>query len=101
MSRANLTGKTVEDANKELHIVVREPEDQVLSLDLQHLLDTSGFQDSLGIWTARFANNFNADGGRIDDRQGRLLLQAEDRWKELDTVQLATERLALHLWTVS
>ena len=74
-NEVNLARKTIEDANKELHIVVGEPEDQVLGLDLQHLMDitTSGLQNALSVRTSRFAHNFNADGSRINDRQRCLL----------------------------
>ena len=74
----------------------------MLGLDLQDLVDITagGFQNALGVGAAGFAHNFDADGGRIDDGQSCLLLQAEDRRKEFNAVQLATERFALHLRAV-
>ena len=77
----------------------------MLGLDLQHLIEfpSGGLQDAFSVRSAGTgaADNLDADGGRIDDGQGRfLLLQTEDAGEELDAVELTRKRFAVQVRTV-
>ena len=95
-----LPRERLHDGLKHQPVVVRQPDVELLQLDLSGpgpLLSLLGKIDQTLAHALVSIPDFEVDGDRVDDGEGRVFLGAEDAGKDLGVVEVAGERAVGHV----